>query len=648
MIETRRSTFFRAFVAGLFLFGLFSNMVIPRAQAASIRRADMPEARLQVYSPLEVVINEVAWSGTVSDSSGEWIELYNPGEVEIDLNGWRLVADDGEPSINLTKKIEAGEYYLLERTNDLTTITDITADQTYNGALDRTDEILRLLAPDGSQNGFQVDSANINGDDWPAGTGFPDYASMERRAVIPDSDAAWGNNNGIIKNGQDIKGKPIRGTPRQQNSLYIPIDATVTASPTASPDYTPTWTISPTPTLPAPTHLVISQFRTRGPKGVDDEFIEIFNPSNAMVNIGNWQIKQSSGCGTDTSNLLTIPTGVLLLAGQRYLAVSQVSTLTGSDQVFTQTIPDDGGLALIQANGSMVDQVGSCSGTKYLEGSPVVPLAGNINQGYARKPANGVRGCVDTNKNSEDFYLLAPSVPKGRAGGISMCPGVMTATPTPRATGTPSGGSGTFVVNEFLPRSGSDWNGDGSINVGDEFIEIINIGKEEASLRGWKLDDADGGSSPYTLPDITLLPGEIEVFYGNETGLVLNDIGDTVRLLRPNSVVVDYFQYTTVTEKNKSWCRFPDGFGAWRDACTPSPDMENSWGIIGTVTPEPGENTSPGGQIEQLCPFAETLLVNVFSSNCSGWGSNIWNRSFWNEDFFLVMAGFGKWGVILH
>jgi hypothetical protein len=643
MTEIRRSPFIRAFVTGLFLVGLLSNTMMPRVQAASTLKSALPGANLLIYSPLEVVINEVAWSGTLSDSSGEWIELYNPGEVDIDLNGWKLVADDSVPSINLSGEILAGDYFLLERTNDQT-ISNITADQIYTGELRSSNETLRLLAP----NDTLIDSANLDGGPWPGGSAFPSYASMERISVVPDEDAAWGNNNGIIKNGEDINGKPVRGTPRRQNSLFTPTDATQTASPTASPDFTPTRTISPTPTLPAPTHLVISQFRTRGPKGEDDEFIEIFNPSNTMVNIGNWQIKKSSECGTVTSNLLTIPTGVLLLAGQRYLAVSQVSTLTGSDLVFTQTIPDEGGLALIQSSGSMVDQVGLCSGTKYLEGNPVSPLTGDLNQGYARKPVIGVRGCVDTNKNSEDFYTLAPSVPKGRAGGISMCPGVMTATPTPRATGTPIGGSGTFLVNEFLPRAGSDWNGDGSINVGDEFIEIINIGKEEASLRGWKLDDADGGSNPYTLPDITLLPGEIEVFYGNETGLVLNDIGDTVRLLRPNSVVVDYFQYSTVTEKDKSWCRFPDGIGAWRDDCTPTPDMENSWGEIRTVTPEPGGTTSPGGQIVQLCPFAETLQVNVFPSNCSGWGLNIWNRSFWNEDFFFVMTGLGKWGVILH
>lgn len=635
MIKNSRSTSLRVFVTGVCLAGWLVSSGLPRVSAAPGELNGLPGSHLQVYSQLALVINEVAWSGNESDSAAEWLELYNPGETDIPLEGWKLVADDGVPSIDLSGEILAGDYFLLESVNDQT-ISNITSDQIYDGELRNNNETLRLVDP----NGTLIDSANLNGGAWPGGSAFPDYASMERRSIQPDSDTVWGSNNGVIINGQDSSGLAIRGTPRQQNSLFIPADATQTPSPTAS--------LTPTPTLAAPTHLVISQFRTRGPKGVEDEFIEIFNPGNVMVNIGNWQIKQSGGCGTLTGNFLTIPTGTLLLAGQRYLAVSQTSALTGADQTFTQSIPDDGGLALVHSNGSMVDQVGLCLSTQYRESEPLVPLVGDLNQGYARGPAGGVRGCVDTNHNLADFYLLAPSVPKGRAGGISMCPGVKTATPTPKPTGTQIGGSGTFVINEFLPRAGTDWNGDGSINVGDEFIEIINIGKEEASLGGWKLDDADGGSSPYTLPDVSLLPGEIEVFYGKETGLVLNDIGDAVRLLRPNSSVVDYYLYPTVTEKDGSWCRQPDGIGAWRQDCSPTPDMKNALAGVATPTPLPGGSAPIGGTDLQSCPFAETLPVSVFSSNCSGWGLNLWNRSFWKEDFFFLFTGLDKWGVVLH
>jgi hypothetical protein len=42
-----------------------------------------------------------------------------------------------------------------------------------------------------------------------------------------------------------------------------------------------------------------------------------------------------------------------------------------------------------------------------------------------------------------------------------------------------------MVINEFLPRAGTDWNGDGAVNVYDEFIEIKNNGPMTAT---WKVE----------------------------------------------------------------------------------------------------------------------------------------------------------------
>jgi hypothetical protein len=392
---------------------------------------------------------------------------------------------------------------------------------------------------------------------------------------------------------------------------------------------------------------VISQFRLRGPRGADDEFIELFNPGDVPVNIADWQVKKSSDCGQVIVSLFSIPSGVVLRPGQRFLAVSQSSGLSGSDLVFSLPITDGGGLALEAPGSGIVDQVGLCATTKFIEGTALPPLSGNFDQSYARKPITGIRGCQDRNNNSDDFFLLNPSNPQGMKSGIAVCPGVFTPTATiytPTITPTETGA--TFLINEFLPRPGTDYNGDGLVNVQDEFIEISNISQEEASLYGWKLDDRDGGSDSYYLPDISLLPGEIEVFYGKETGLLLNDLGDSVRLFYYYQLV-DNFNYPTVTEKDKSWCRLPNGFGAWKIGCVPSPDQVNRPGETASGTPAPGGNEHPLTTIDRPCPFAESLLVNVFTSSCSGWGLHLWNRALWMDDFSLRLFGRDRWEVIL-
>jgi hypothetical protein len=176
----------------------------------------------------QVVINEIAWSGTAASSTDEWIELRNNSSVEINLKGWTLSWSDGEVIVYFgevkddTKEIRssvipARGFYLLERTDD-DTISDIKADLIYTGALRNGGETLVLKDP----NGNVIDRANGNGGAWPAGSdaqGPVPRASMERiDPTSPDSDSLWASNDGVIRNGKDKNGALINGTPRAENS----------------------------------------------------------------------------------------------------------------------------------------------------------------------------------------------------------------------------------------------------------------------------------------------------------------------------------------------------------------------------------------------------------------------------------------------
>ncbi len=104
-----------------------------------------------------------------------------------------------------------------------------------------------------------------------------------------------------------------------------------------------------TPTPFAPTHLVISEFRTRGPNGDNDEFVELYNPTGAAVNISSWSIRRSSDCGTTQATVATIASNTILQAGQHYLLLSsQNSSLSGADQTFSPSLTDSGGIGLIR------------------------------------------------------------------------------------------------------------------------------------------------------------------------------------------------------------------------------------------------------------------------------------------------------------
>jgi uncharacterized protein len=168
----------------------------------------------------------------------------------------------------------------------------------------------------------------------------------------------------------------------------------------------------------ASTTVVISEFRVRGPAGGSDEFIELHNRSSAPVNIGGWTIRGSNATG-GVSVRLTITTGTVLNPGCFFLATNS-STSGGpysgtvpGNQTYATGITDDGGIAVAMADGTLVDQVGMSAGSAYKEGTPLASLGStNVNRGYERKPGGPSGHGTDTDNNSSDFQILAPSQPQ--------------------------------------------------------------------------------------------------------------------------------------------------------------------------------------------------------------------------------------------
>jgi hypothetical protein len=456
-----------------------------------------------LYSPLEVIINEVAWAGTAANSSHEWIELYNPGALPIDLTDWKLVTDDTNLDIAISGcpsscVIPATGFFLLERWQD-SAVSDITADLVYlePNFLNDAGAVLRLLAPDSTQ----IDTANLGSSSgWYAGSSV-NFASMERVGVVPDGAGAWSSNNGITMNGMDASGAPIHGTPKRINSVWL--------SPTAT--YTPTFT--PTP----PGEIVISEFRTRGENGYTDEFVELFNRTGYTVNVSGWQVRMSSGCGAITSLVFTIPGGTYLPPGRHFLAASNNASLPiiDGDVVYSPVLPDNGGLALVNSGGIVIDQVGMCSTTAFHEGMTLTPLVGDVNQTYERLFGGSSGSCQDSGNNVSDFTVNGSGGPQNLSSPATYCSGVPTFTPTSSATATatlptPTGTSTprapvNIVISEFRA-SGPD-------GVSDEFVEIFNATGAATNIGGWMLKRSSGcGASIatlYTFPTNTILvPGQ--------------------------------------------------------------------------------------------------------------------------------------------
>jgi subtilisin-like proprotein convertase family protein len=216
--------------------------------------------------------------------------------------------------------------------------------------------------------------------------------------------------------------------------------------------------------------LLISEFRVRGPNGANDEFVEIYNNTDASHTV---TAASGTGYGLAASDGVTrcsIPNGTVLPARGHYLCVNSVgyslasypagsgTTATGN-ATYTTDIPDNAGIALFNNNtgggsyslANRIDAVGSTSeaNTLYKEGTGYPALTPfSIDYSFARKLNGGCTGSgtggsgncnsvalilttagpssanlLDTNSNASDFIFVDTNGTSAGAGQRLGAPG---------------------------------------------------------------------------------------------------------------------------------------------------------------------------------------------------------------------------------
>lgn len=602
-------------------------------------RTVTPTPTLTPVGFMRVIISEVAWGGTQADDTlAQWIELYNQG-AEIDLAGWYLRIP-GKADIPLSGLLPAGAYYLIERNQADTSATAnlVIAFPFLDAAGDS------ILLYDGAS--MLVDSANANGGPWPAGSRFFDYRSMERALpYYPDSDLSWVSFWGTAT-AIDRLLNPINGSPGGANSPGATSTPTFTPSPTLTPTPTLTRTITPTPG--ASMEIIISEVAWMGTSSTrtEDEWIELYNPGITDVNLEGWTIRDAStnvlftftNCSTPPQPL----SNCIIRAQDFLILVKNPGSITNpagdalEDQRFTFTMSNSGGtLRLFRPGGSQPVDTANKDGGAWPAGRA---SSSNVSEAYCTME----RSSLTLAENDNTWFTYASSNrPERNRDNNPICgsPGRrnwslnVTATPTSATpvrtatrTRTPTPNRATpepVVINEFLPQPRADYNGDGVIDSGDEFIELINLGSVAVTLNNYRLDDQQGDSGPYTITNVTLQPGTRMAFFASQTGILLSNGGDSVRLFKPSGQIADAFTYGVVKEPDRSWCRYPDGRftvarqSNWTFGCQPSPGKLNQL----ASTEKIGMDERPLICRSPRLPFA------VYLSECDRLGLWNWNNA---------------------
>lgn len=127
-------------------------------------------------------------------------------------------------------------------------------------------------------------------------------------------------------------------------------------------------------------------------------------------------------------------------------------------------------------------------------------------------------------------------------------------------------GSSKIIINEFLPNPEGD-DADG------EWIELKNTGSEKIDLLNWKIDDGEGGSSPYKFAGIWINANNFFVLPRTKSGLALNNTGDSVRLFNDLDELIDEVEYEAATE-GAVYARDKSGAWYWTTVLTPQAENE--------------------------------------------------------------------------
>lgn len=298
-----------------------------------------------------IYFNEIAWMGGLNSASDEWVEIKNNSGAEINLQGWQIKNQSEKIKIVFESelKISSQGFLVFERTDD-NSISNVTADKIYSGALSNENEWLKLFDADCNL----VDEVNAA---WGWGKFGGDNVgkkTLERNL----NDAGWHTSS--------VAG----GTPKAKNSEPVLVSGGDSEEEESTPppnsggsggsnENAP----PPAPQNPAAMKILISEVMAGSSASADDEFIEIYNYGSEAADLTGWTIKKKTSSGAESSLVSASRLNGKVVPPGKYLLLNHEGGYTGAT-VGDVTWPSSYSLAytnnsitIYSASGGVVDQV---------------------------------------------------------------------------------------------------------------------------------------------------------------------------------------------------------------------------------------------------------------------------------------------------
>ena len=441
----------------------------------------------QDYGANDIIITEFLPNPKGSDSEDEFIEIYNSGNVEIDLEDWTLEDKMGSVKkfiIPEETKIGVDEYRVFYSSE-----TKITLNNNGDGILlrNREDNVisetsLSNLAPEGQS--YSLDKSG----NWV----WTLIITPEKENVIIQEDQQDDNSSQedeINDSEQDDSGETHPKSSQEWNKIII-------------------------------TEFLLNPEDSDR----DNEFIEIYNNDIAKIDLENWTLEDKIG----SVKKFIIPEGTKIDVGEYKVFYSDQTRITLNNS--------GDGVVLRDNKNNIIDET-PVSGLVKEDQS----FAKDKNESWVLtlRPTPGRKNVIRSEENDKQ----KSSTQENGVGGID---NKINSTNN-KDSGADDVVSDSYdysdriVISEIYPNPIGNDNREENY----EWIEIYNNSDSKVNLKGWRIDDIlNKGSKPYLIiEDIIIKPRDFVVFQNSQTKIVLNNSGDEVNILWPDGTVVDNLKY---------------------------------------------------------------------------------------------------------
>lgn len=357
------------------------------------------------------------------------------------------------------------------------------------------------------------------------------------------------------------------------------------------------------------THLLITQVQITGGTGAtNNDFVEIYNPTDGDVDLFGYHLAKRTKTGTSDFLLHFWTQPTIIPAGKFYLLAHEEYTTIAAvpDRTFTEPLSNDNGIALKSPSNQVVDSVGWGEAANAFVETAVFPINPTAGNSLARK-FSAEHIFSDTNNNNEDFEAVT-AAPRNLAYTWPE----PEPEPEPEEETEPEEEpeeveySTAVRISEFLVNpQGAD--------AGSEWVELYST--EDADISSWILDDEGdagaAGSTALTIPNNTHISAGAYLVVQIPSGkFALNNTGgDTVRLMHPDFQIADSVSYSGTAPEAQSRARNTQNTFAWTSIVTKG---------AGNQFPVEVEEEGPEEEEPEDAPVIDYIQINEVFPNPQG------------------------------